>query len=242
MTPLKAVDVLGWTLPTYQWGVVKREGTAIPDGSNSSAPPWLALASDFDSPPFAQRRDCTSKRILKKVMRCNRRSAIISHSAMHPADLLSALTSLPIKHEQSCKTNTHPSSGESGSRGSRLWGKRPWHLMAGQEHMPSMSVLTTEGPNEDFISLLSNIIDHSRSAQVKRDWINSIFHCWWDQLPLSPRLIWQSKQATGLYFKVMLLFLSLSSCVLLQVSFELLSYIKVLAARLMMMMSLIHST
>lgn len=151
MTPLKVVDVLGWTLPTYQWGVFKREGTAIPDSCNRSAPPWLALASDFDSPPFAQRRDCTSKRILKKVMRCSRRSAIISHSAMHPADLLSALTFLPIKHKQSCKTNTHPSSGESGSRGSRLWRKRPWHLMAGQEHMPSMSVLTTEGPNEDFI-------------------------------------------------------------------------------------------
>lgn len=33
MTPLKVVDVLGWTLPTYQWGVFKREGTAIPDCS-----------------------------------------------------------------------------------------------------------------------------------------------------------------------------------------------------------------
>lgn len=101
-------------------------------------------------------------------------------------------TSLLIKRNKSCKTNAHPSSGRAAFRGRSSDDNDldTWWLF---DTMCPTRVIWIEGPNEDFIRCLSNIMDHARIGQVKRDWINSIFHWWWDQFPISTRLIWHSK-------------------------------------------------
>ncbi len=64
-----------------------------------------------------------------------------------------------------------------------------------------------EGPNEAFIGCLSNLMNRACSGRVRYDWINSIFHRMvWQYTSSSTRLIWQTKQATGLSFLSCLLF------------------------------------
>lgn len=184
--------------------------TTMPDSANRSTPLigarlWFWFTSvcstvrlhkqtDFEEGDEVQQKKCYNQSF------CDTSSRPVICSHLPP-------------HQTQAELRNKPPSIQWGSRslGSRLWWKQPWHLMAVQEHMPNMSVKMIEGPNKDFIRCLSNIIDHARTAQVKCDWINSIFHCWWDQFPLSTRLIWQSEQATGSCFKSCF-FISLSSC------------------------------
>lgn len=157
------VDVQGWTLPTYQWGVFKKGLSRLcrtTDSSNRSTPLWLVLASDLDSPQFAQRWDCTSKRILKRAMRRSQKKCY--NQSFCDASIRPVICShLPPDQTQAELPNKQPSiQWDSRSLGSRLWWKQPWHLMAVQEYMPNMSVIMIEEPNEDFIRCLSNIMDH----------------------------------------------------------------------------------